>query len=153
GSRRGVPYGEVTLLDHLAHDGLHDVFTDQSMGALTDAANADAKRHRFGRAEQDAYAVGSHQRAAAAWKNGVVVEEVVPVSVPRPKGGPVQVDGVEGVGRDPTVESLDRLRPAFQSSGTRTAGSSSQLSDVACAVVVMSEARAAELGVAPLPSI
>lgn len=155
GSRKGYKYGEVTMLDHLDHDGLHDPFTDQAMGALTDSANAAATAggHRFSREQQDVFAAASHQRAAAAWKNGLFEDEIVPVEVPQRKGDPVVLDRDEGVRPDTSVEVLARLRPSFAGDGTITAGSSSPLSDGACAVVVMSEAKAAELGLTPLAHI
>ncbi|MFF0455341.1 acetyl-CoA C-acetyltransferase [Nocardia africana] len=142
-SREGFKYGDVTLRDHMAYDGLHDIFTDQAMGALTESRNAG---DGIGRAEQDAFAAASHQKAAAAWKNGVFTDEVVPVSVPQRKGDPIVVSEDEGVRADTTVESLGKLRPAFAKDGTITAGSASQISDGAAAVVVMSKAKAQELG-------
>jgi acetyl-CoA C-acetyltransferase len=143
-SREGFKYGDVTMLDHMAHDGLWDVFTDQAMGGLTERRNVDAEG--LTRDEQDAFAARSHQRAAAAWKNGVFADEVVPVEVPQRRGDPVVVNEDEGVRGDTTVESLSRLRPAFSKDGTITAGSASQISDGACAVIVMSKAKAEELG-------
>lgn len=94
-SRAGFKYGDVTLRDHMAYDGLHDIFTDQAMGALTEQRNdADPVT----RADQDAFAAASHQRAAAAWKNGVFDDEVTPVEVPQRKGDPIVVrqDGDPG---------------------------------------------------------
>ncbi|BBY96576.1 acetyl-CoA C-acetyltransferase [Mycolicibacterium fallax] len=142
-SRSGYKYGDVVVKDHLAFDGLHDVFTDQPMGALTEQRN---DQDKFTRAEQDEFAAESHRRAAAAWKNGVFDDEVVAVEVPQRKGDPIVFAQDEGVRADTTAESLGRLRPAFRPNGTITAGSSSQISDGACAVVVMSKAKAEELG-------
>jgi len=142
-SRSGYKYGDVVVKDHLAFDGLHDVFTDQPMGALTEQRN---DQDKFTRAEQDEFAAESHRRAAAAWKNGVFDDEVVAVEVPQRKGDPIVFAQDEGVRADTTAESLGRLRPAFRPDGTITAGSSSQISDGACAVVVMSKAKAEELG-------
>ncbi|MBF6278151.1 acetyl-CoA acetyltransferase [Nocardia sp. 852002-51101_SCH5132738] len=142
-SRQGFKYGDVTLRDHMAYDGLHDIFTDQAMGALTESRNA---ADGIGRLEQDEFAAASHQKAAAAWKNGVFTDEVVPVSVPQRKGDPVVVSEDEGIRADTTVESLSKLRPSFASDGTITAGSASQISDGAAAVVVMSKAKAQALG-------
>src|SRR5690349_15120171 len=149
-SREGFKYGDVTLRDHMAYDGLHDIFTDQAMGALTESRNAG---DGIGRAEQDAFAAASHQKAAAAWKNGVFTDEVVPVSVPQRKGDPIVVSEDEGVRADTTVESLGKLRPAFAKDGTITAGSASQISDGAAAVVVMSKAKAEELGLSWIAEI
>ncbi len=142
-SRSGFKYGDVTMLDHLAYDGLHDVFTDQPMGALTEQRN---DVDRFTRAEQDEFAALSHQRAAAAWKDGIFADEVVPVSIPQRKGDPIEFTEDEGIRANTTAESLAGLRPAFRKDGTITAGSASQISDGACAVVVMSKAKAQELG-------
>ncbi|MDN2498483.1 acetyl-CoA C-acetyltransferase [Nocardia nova] len=149
-SREGFKYGDVTLRDHMAYDGLHDIFTDQAMGALTESRNAG---DGIGRAEQDAFAAASHQKAAAAWKNGVFTDEVVAVSVPQRKGDPIVVSEDEGVRADTTVESLGKLRPAFAKDGTITAGSASQISDGAAAVVVMSKKKAQELGLSWIAEI
>ena len=150
-SREGYKYGDVTMRDHMAFDGLWDVFTDQAMGGLTDNRNASVEH--LTREEQDAFSARSHQRAAAAWKNGIFEDEVVPVEVPQRRGEPLVVSEDEGVRGDTTVESLSRLRPAFSSDGTITAGSASQISDGGCAVVVMSKAKAEELGLTWLAEI
>jgi len=105
------------------------------------------------REEQDVFSARSHQRAAAAWKNGLFTDEVVPVEVPQRRGDPMVVAEDEGVRSDTTAESLGKLRPAFAKDGTITAGSASQISDGACAVVVMSKAKATELGVTWLAEI
>ncbi|MGB7360106.1 MAG: acetyl-CoA C-acetyltransferase [Mycobacterium sp.] len=142
-SRSGYKYGDVTALDHLAYDGLHDVFTDQPMGALTEQRN---DVDQFTRAEQDEFAAASHQKAARAWKDGVFADEVVPVKIPQRKGDPVEFTEDEGIRADTTAQSLAGLRPAFRKDGTITAGSASQISDGACAVVVMNKAKAEEMG-------
>jgi acetyl-CoA C-acetyltransferase len=141
----------VTLVDSMAHDALWDQATSQAMGALTEDYN---KAHtNLTRQEQDAFAAASHQKAAEAWKNGVFDDEVVPVTIPQRKGDPVVVAKDEGVRGDTTVESLSALRPAFSKDGTITAGSASQISDGAAAVVVMSKAKAEELGLEWLAEI
>jgi acetyl-CoA C-acetyltransferase len=150
-SRAGYRYGDVTARDSMAYDGLWDVFTDQAMGALTEQRNAD-DRH-VSRAEQDEFSARSHQRAAAAWKNGLFADEVVPVEVPQRRGDPFVVAEDEGIRGDTTTESLAKLRPAFDRDGTITAGSASQISDGACAVIVMSKAKADELGLRWLAEI
>ncbi|MDV7199336.1 acetyl-CoA C-acetyltransferase [Rhodococcus kroppenstedtii] len=150
-SRTGFKYGDVTLADHMAYDGLHDIFTDQAMGALTEDRNADEKF--VSREDQDAFAAASHQRAAAAWKNGVFDDEVVPVTIPQRKGDPIVVTEDEGIRPDTSAESLARLKPSFDRNGTITAGSASQISDGAAAVVVMSRAKAEELGLTWLAEI
>ncbi|HEX3284549.1 MAG TPA: acetyl-CoA C-acetyltransferase [Mycobacterium sp.] len=142
-SRAGYKYGDVTALDHMAYDGLHDVFTDQPMGALTEQRN---DQDQFTRAEQDEFAARSHQRAAAAWKDGVYADEVVPVQIPQRKGDPLEFAEDEGIRANTTAESLSGLKPAFRKDGTITAGSASQISDGAAAVVVMNKDKAKELG-------
>ncbi|MBL1078095.1 acetyl-CoA C-acetyltransferase [Nocardia sp. 2] len=149
-SREGFKYGDVTLRDHMAYDGLHDIFTDQAMGALTEQRNA---ADAISREDQDAFAAASHQKAAAAWKNGVFEDEVVPVSIPQRKGDPIVFAQDEGIRADTTVESLGKLRPAFSKTGTITAGTASQISDGAAAVVVMSKAKAEELGLSWIAEI
>ncbi|MFX0538038.1 acetyl-CoA C-acetyltransferase [Ornithinimicrobium sp. Y1847] len=143
-SRSGYKYGDVTVRDHMAFDGLWDAFTDQAMGNLTEDANT-ADRE-FSREEQDAFAARSHQLAAAAWEKGILEDEVVTVQIPQRKGDPVDFKADEGIRAETTTESLGKLRPAFSKDGTITAGSASQISDGACAVVVMSKAKAEELG-------
>ncbi len=142
-SREGFKYGAVQMLDAMAHDGLTDSFEGIAMGESTEKHNV---RLGLGRAEQDEIAALSHQRAAAAQKNGVFEAEIAPVEVPQRKGEPVLVSQDEGIRGETTVETLAKLRPAFSKDGTITAGSSSQISDGAAAVVVMSKAKAQELG-------
>ena len=149
-SRAGYKYGDVTVLDHMAYDGLHDVFTDQPMGALTEQRN---DIDNFTRREQDEYAAQSHQRAAAAWKDGVFTDEVVPVNIPQRKGDPLQFSEDEGIRANTTAESLAALKPAFRKDGTITAGAASQISDGAAAVVVMNKEKAQELGLTWLAEI
>ncbi|MBV9321253.1 MAG: acetyl-CoA C-acetyltransferase [Mycobacterium sp.] len=149
-SRAGYKYGDVTVVDHMAYDGLHDVFTDQPMGALTEQRN---QVDQFTRQQQDEFAARSHQKAAAAWKDGVFADEVVPVTIPQRKGDPLQFSEDEGIRANTTVESLAGLKPAFRPDGTITAGSSSQISDGAAAVVVMSKAKAEQLGLTWLAEI
>jgi acetyl-CoA C-acetyltransferase len=150
-SREGFKYGDTKLVDSMAYDALYDQFTDQPMGGLTESCNAAAAQ--LTREEQDEFSARSHQLAAAGWKNGVFDDEVVPVEIPQRKGDPVVVSQDEGVRGDTTAESLSKLRPAFSKDGTITAGSSSQISDGACAVVVMSKAKAEELGLEWLAEI
>ncbi len=137
-SRSGYKYGSIEVLDHLAYDGLHDVPTDQAMGALTEQRNVELE---ISREHQDEFSAVSHQRAAAAWAEGRFADEVVPVTV-RGRKGETVVDTDEGVRAESTPESMSRLRPAFAKDGTITAGSSSQISDGASAVIVTSAARA-----------
>ncbi|MFB9732526.1 acetyl-CoA C-acetyltransferase [Ornithinimicrobium kibberense] len=150
-SRSGYKYGDVTVRDHMAYDGLWDAFTDQAMGNLTEGANCGSAE--FTREEQDAFAARSHQLAAKAWEEGRFDEEVVTVQIPQRKGDPVAFKTDEGIRGDTTVESLSRLRPAFSKDGTITAGSASQISDGAAAVVVMSKEKAQELGLSWIAEI
>ena len=150
-SRDGFKYGDVALKDSMAYDGLHDILTDQAMGSLTESCNQ--ATDQFTREEQDEFAAKSHQNAAKAWEDGKFDDEVVAVEIPQRKGDPVVFKNDEGVRGDTTAESLGKLRPAFDKSGTITAGSASQISDGACAVVVMSKAKAEELGLDYLAEI
>ncbi|GAA1153455.1 acetyl-CoA C-acetyltransferase [Nocardioides aquiterrae] len=150
-SREGIKFGDVKLVDSMAYDALYDQATQQAMGLLTEECNAAAAN--LTREEQDEFAAQSHQKAAVAWKNGIFDEEVVPVEIPQRKGDPIQFATDEGVRGDTTADSLGKLRPAFSKEGTITAGSSSQISDGAAAVVVMSKAKAEELGLEWLAEI
>jgi len=150
-SREGFKYGDVTMRDHMAFDGLWDAFTDQAMGLLTEQANTGEQQ--FTREQQDDFSARSHQLAAKAWKDGLFDDEVVPVSIPQRKGDPIEFKSDEGIRADTTAESLGKLRPAFSKDGTITAGSASQISDGAAAVVVMSKAKAQELGLSWIAEI
>jgi acetyl-CoA C-acetyltransferase len=150
GARSGFRYGPAELLDSMAYDGLTDAFDHVSMGEATDRHVA---RVGISRRDQDDFSARSHQRAAEAAKNGLLDEEIVAVQVPQRRGDPVIFNADEGVRSDATAQSLGRLRPAFGSDGTITAGSSSQISDGACAVVVMSAEAAAARGAHVLAEI
>ena len=150
-SRQGFRYGDVTMHDHMDGDGLWDSFTDQGMGLLTEQGNAGDVA--FTRAEQDEFSARSHQLAARAWKDGLFDDEVVTVSIPSRKGDPIEFKADESIRADTTAESLAKLRPAFSKDGTITAGSASPISDGAAAVVVMSKAKAQELGLTWLAEI
>jgi len=148
--RKGVKYGGAEIIDSMAYDGLTDVFDQESMGVSTERHIA---RLGISREEQDAFGVRSHQLAAAAIKNGVFEDEIVPVPVPQRKGEPVLFTTDEGVRPDTNLETLARLKPAYVPDGTITAATASQISDGACAVVVMSKAKAQELGLSWLAEI
>ncbi|MEV4107315.1 acetyl-CoA C-acetyltransferase [Nonomuraea sp. NPDC049695] len=150
GLRKGVKYGGADVVDSMAHDGLFCAFDQCAMGESTERHNA---RLGIGREEQDALSARSHQLAAAAVKNGVFEDEIVPVEILQRRGEPLIVREDEGVRGDTTLETLARLRPAFAADGTITAGSASQISDGACAVVVMSKSKAEELGLEWLAEI
>ena len=150
GSRAGYKYGNGTLIDAMAHDGLFCAFDQCAMGESTERYNA---KLGISRDEQDEFSARSHELAAAAQKNGLFDDEIVPVPIPQRSGDPVLVTTDEGVRPETTAESLAKLRPAFAPDGTITAGSASQISDGAAAVVVMSRAKAEELGVAVLAEV
>src|SRR5580704_4729934 len=147
GARAGFRIGDATLVDSMMHDGLTDSFDHIAMGLSTEQHN---EKVRITRERQDAFAAASHEKAAAAAKEGRLAEEIVPVQVPQRKGDPLLVDTDEGVRPGTTAESLGALKPAFTKDGTITAGNASQISDGGAAVVVMSAAKAKELGITPL---
>jgi acetyl-CoA C-acetyltransferase len=151
GARAGFRLGDATLVDSMMYDGLTDSFDHIAMGLSTEQHNQNSAK--VSRERQDAFAAASHEKAAAAIKDGRLAEEIVPVEVPQRKGDPILVDTDEGVRPGTTAESLGALRPAFDKSGTITAGNSSQISDGGCAVVVMSADKAKELGVTPLGQV
>ena len=152
GSRTGHKYGTVGMLDSVAHDGLTDADTGESMGLLTEQGNVE---RGLKRPEQDQAAAASHQRAAAAQEDGIFADEIVPTEIPQRKGDPVKVSADEGVRADATAESLGKLRPAFSQDddASVTAGNSSPLTDGAAVVIVTSRAYAEEHGLQILASI
>ncbi|HWM02895.1 MAG TPA: acetyl-CoA C-acetyltransferase [Actinophytocola sp.] len=150
GARAGYRYGDATLIDATAHDALFCSFDQLGMAASTDVYN---KERKIGRADQDEFAALSHERAANAAKNGVFDDEIVDVEVPQRRGDPILVTTDEGVRPGTTAESLSKLRPVSGADGTVTAGSASQISDGAAAVIVMSRAKAEELGAPILAEI
>jgi acetyl-CoA C-acetyltransferase len=150
GARKGFKYGSAELADSMALDGLTDAFDHVSMGESTERHNAALG---ITREEQDEFAARSHQRAALAIKNGLLAEEIEPVQVPQRRGDPLTFDTDEGVRADTSAEALAKLRPSFAKDGTITAGTASQISDGACAVVVMSAQAAAAAGATVLAEI
>jgi acetyl-CoA C-acetyltransferase len=149
GARAGYRLGDATAVDSMIRDGLWCAFDGVHMGAGTEAYVQEAS---ISRAVQDELAAKSHERAAIALKEGRFAEEIAPVSVPQRKD-PIVVEADEGVRPETTAESLARLRPAFSPDGTITAGNASQISDGAAAVVVISQAKAEELGLTPLAEL
>ena len=149
-ARQGLRYGDGTVLDVITTDGLTCAFEHLAMGAATERHSA---RAGITRADMDAYALSSHERAAAAEKEGRLADEIVTVTVPQRRGDPLVVATDEGIRPDTSVESLAGLRPAFSAEGTITAGNASQISDGAAAVVVASPEAARRLGVTPLAEI
>ena len=151
GARAGFRLGDGTLVDSMMYDGLTDSFDHIAMGLSTEQHNQSTAK--VSRERQDAFAAASHEKAAAAIKEGRLADEIVPVEVPQRKGDPLVVDTDEGVRPGTTAESLAGLKPAFDKNGSITAGNSSQISDGGCAVIVMSAERAKKLGVAPLGQV
>ena len=150
GARAGYRYGDATIVDATSQDALFCAFDQLSMGTATELYS---KNKRITRAEQDEYAAMSHERATRARKNGLFDDEIVSVPIPQRRGEPVLVTDDEGVRPGTTAEALAKLKPAFRPDGTITAGSASQISDGATAVVVMSRAKAEELGAPILAEI
>jgi acetyl-CoA C-acetyltransferase len=151
GARAGYRMGDNTVVDSMINDGLWCAFDAVHMGSGTEKYVTDTGD--ITRAQQDELAAKSHERAAAAQKEGRFADEITPVSIPQRKGDPVIVDTDEGVRPGTTPESLGSLRPAFSKDGTITAGNASQISDGAAAVIMMSRAKAEELGVTPLAEL
>jgi len=148
GARAGYRMGNAEVLDSMVNDGLWCAFDAVHMGAGTE--NYVGQVGGISREAQDEAAAKSHERAAAAQKEGRFADEITPVSIPQRKGDPVIVENDEGVRPGTTTESLGGLRPAFSKDGTITAGNASQISDGASAIVVMSKAAAERAGVQPL---
>jgi acetyl-CoA C-acetyltransferase len=150
GARAGYRTGDGSLVDSMMYDGLYCQFDHCAMGLGTERYNEAAG---ITREAQDSFAALSHERAAAAIKDGRLADEIVAVSVPQRKGDPVVVDTDEGVRPGTTAESLRTLKPAFDKEGTITAGNASQISDAAAAVVVTSKAKAEQIGTTPLGEV
>jgi len=148
--RKGFRMGDSTVVDSMVKDGLWCACEDYHMGITGENV---AEKHSITRAEQDAYALASHKKAAAAWKEGRFDAEVVPVSVAGKKGAVTMFARDESVRDDASIEALAALRPAFKKDGTVTAGNAPGVNDAAAAVVVMSASRAKELGLKPLVTI
>jgi acetyl-CoA C-acetyltransferase len=146
-ARMGQKYGSIEMVDTLEHDGLLDAFEHRAMGAATEAGNAE---HNVTREAQDAWSAGSHQRAAAS--AAFLAEEIAPYTLTSRAGETVVTDD-DGVRADTTPETLAKLRGAFSPDGSITAGNSSQVTDGAAALVLMSEETAAARGITPLARI
>ncbi|MBM5570485.1 MULTISPECIES: acetyl-CoA C-acetyltransferase [Deefgea] len=150
GSRDGFRMGNAALVDSMVYDGLTDVYNNYHMGVTAENI---AKKYSITREEQDAMALTSQQRAAAAQAAGRFVDEIVPVSIPQRKGDPIIFDQDEFIKPNTTAESLSKLRAAFDKEGTVTAGNASGINDGAAAVMLMSRERADALGLKPLATI
>ena len=147
--RQGVKLGNLKAVDGMVLDGLTDVYNNHHMGLCAELC---AKEHEFSREDQDAFAIESYRRSAAAWEAGAFAEEVVPVPVPQRKGDPVMVTEDEEF-RNVKLEKIPALRPVFDKEGSVTAANASTLNDGASALVLMSGEKAAELGITPLATI
>jgi acetyl-CoA C-acetyltransferase len=149
-SRDGQRMGDWKMIDSMIVDGLWDVYNQYHMGVTAENV---AKQHGITREQQDGLALASQQKAAAAQDAGRFKEEIVPVTIPQKKGDPLVFDSDEFINKKTGAEALAGLRPAFDKSGTVTAGNASGINDGAAAVVVMSAAKAAQLGLKPLARI
>lgn len=149
-ARAGMRMGDKSVVDSMMYDGLFCAFDQCAMGAGTEKYAASAG---LGREEQDELAAKSHERAAKAQKDGLFDDEIVPVTIPQRKGDPVVFTTDEGVRAETTLDSLAKLRPAFDKAGNITAGNASQISDGGAAVVVASKAAAQRIGTDPLGEI
>jgi len=147
--RTGVKFGGTQLEDVMQKDGLVDAFDQVAMGTYADAT---ATKHQISRADQDAFAIESYRRSAAAWESGVMQNEIVPVSVPQRRGVDKQITEDEEY-TNVLLDKIPNLRPAFTKEGTVTAANASTINDGAAAVVVMSEEKAKTLGLTPLATI
>ena len=147
--RTGVKFGGTQLEDVMQKDGLVDAFDQVAMGTYADAT---ATKHQISRADQDAFAIESYRRSAAAWESGVMQNEIVPVSVPQRRGEDKQITEDEEY-TNVLLDKIPNLRPAFTKEGTVTAANASTINDGAAAVVVMSEEKAKTLGLTPLATI
>ena len=151
GARAGYRMGNNEVIDSMINDGLWCAFDAVHMGAGTE--NYVGQVGGITREAQDELAAKSHERAAAAQKEGRFADEITPVSIPQRKGDPIVVDSDEGVRPGTSSESLGSLRPAFSKDGTITAGNASQISDGGAAIIMTSKAKAEELGVTPLAEL
>ncbi|KAB1067586.1 acetyl-CoA C-acyltransferase [Tamlana haliotis] len=148
-NRTGTKFGPSTLIDGLQKDGLVDAYDGNAMGVCADAC---ATKHDFSREAQDAYAIQSYKRSTEAWKNGKFDNEVVPVEVPQRRGEPIEISKDEEF-TNVKIDKIPQLRPAFTKEGTVTAANASTINDGAGAVILMSKAKADELGLKPLATI
>ncbi|NNE07777.1 MAG: acetyl-CoA C-acetyltransferase [Gemmatimonadetes bacterium] len=149
-ARGGYRMGNGQVVDGMIHDGLWDSFNDYHMGV---AAERTAEKSDVTREAQDRFAMESHQKAAKATESGAFREEIVPVEIPQRKGDPLKFENDERIRPETTMESLAKLRPAFKKGGTVTAGNAPGLNDGASALMIMSAAKAKELGVTPLAKV
>jgi acetyl-CoA C-acetyltransferase len=147
--RNGTKFGSASLIDGMQRDGLVDVYDQNAMGVCADAC---ATEHNFSREDQDAFAIQSYERSAAAWQAGKFTDEVISVEVPQRRGEPIVVSEDEEY-KNVKMEKIPNLRPAFSKDGTVTAANASTINDGAAALVLMSAEKAAELNLKPLANI
>jgi len=147
--RNGTKLGNMPLVDGLVHDGLTDVYNEQHMGVCAELC---ASEHEISREEQDAFALESYRRSAAAWEAGKYRNEVVPVHVPQRRGDDLIIDTDEDFSKV-RHDKVPSLRPVFKKDGTITAANASNINDGACALVIMSAEKAAEMKLSPLAKI
>lgn len=147
--RTGLKFGSIQVVDVMQKDGLLDAFDQVAMGVFADAT---AEKHQVSREEQDAFAIESYRRSAAAWESGAMQKEVVPVSVPQRRGED-QIIAEDEEYTNVKLEKIPALRPAFSKEGTVTAANASTINDGAAALVLMSEEKASSLGITPLATI
>jgi acetyl-CoA C-acetyltransferase len=148
-SRTGVKLGDITIVDGLVKDGLTDVYNAQHMGLCAELC---ATEHNYSREAQDAFALESYRRSAAAWEAGKFDNEVVPVMIPQRKGDPIAFSTDEEYTKV-NIDKVPQLRPVFKKDGTITAANASTLNDGAAALVIMSADKASELGLTPIAKI
>lgn len=148
-ARKGTKFGPATMEDGMQKDGLVDVYDQVAMGVCADAC---ATEYEFTREDQDAFAIQSYERSAAAWKAGNYADEVVPVEIPQRRGEPIIFTEDEEY-KNVKMEKIPNLRPAFTKDGTVTAANASTINDGGAALVLMSKEKADELGLAPLAKI
>ncbi len=147
--RNGTKFGPATLIDGMQKDGLVDAYDHNAMGTCADLC---ASEYNFSREDQDAFAIKSYERSAQAWADGKFKEEVVPVEVPQRRGEPIVISEDEEF-KNVKMDKISSLRPAFSKDGTVTAANASTINDGAGAMILMSEAKAKELGLTPLAFI
>ncbi|SEQ16703.1 acetyl-CoA C-acyltransferase [Neolewinella agarilytica] len=148
-ARWGAKFGDRKLIDGLSKDGLTDAYDQKAMGTCADAT---ATKYSFSRADQDAYAINSYQRAAASTEDGTFANEIVPVTVPQRRGDDLVITEDEEY-KKVKFEKIPTLRPAFNKDGTVTAANASTINDGAAALVLVSEAKMKELGLTPIGRI
>ena len=148
-ARKGTKFGPATMEDGMKKDGLVDVYDQVAMGVCADAC---ATEYEFSREDQDAFAIQSYERSAAAWKAGNYADEVVPVEIPQRRGEPI-IFAEDEEYKNVKMEKIPNLRPAFTKDGTVTAANASTINDGGAALVLMSKQKADELGLSPLAKI